>query len=161
MSALPPLWHWAFFTPTTPTAGLGTTATRVLDVAGARRVPAADVGRRAGGVGATTCASASPPAHVGGALGPRGRPAAAATCCSSSLEHEYHQGGVRCVREQQTLVYRDPPAEPVPLPVDGPPVDLPAGQLGRERRPEPPLLFRFSAITFNSHRIHYDRPVRP
>ena len=24
--------------------------------------------------------------------------------------------------------------------------------------PEPPLLFRYSALTFNSHRIHYDLP---
>ena len=73
--------------------------------------------------------------------------------------HEYHQDGVRCVREQQTLVYRDPPADPVPLPVDAADVDVRRTARGRSpRRPEPTLLFRFSAITFNTHRIHYDLP---
>src|ERR1043165_4219854 len=28
----------------------------------------------------------------------------------------------------------------------------------RDIRPDPVLLFRYSAITFNSHRIHYDQP---
>src|SRR6185503_14066668 len=28
----------------------------------------------------------------------------------------------------------------------------------REIRPDPVLLFRYSAVTFNSHRIHYDQP---
>ena len=28
----------------------------------------------------------------------------------------------------------------------------------REIRPDPVLLFRYSAVTFNSHRIHYDHP---
>jgi 3-methylfumaryl-CoA hydratase len=35
------------------------------------------------------------------------------------------------------------------------PVDVP---WRRRVTPEPVLLFRFSALTFNSHRIHYDRP---
>ncbi len=74
------------------------------------------------------------------------------------LEHEYRQRDVLCVREEQTLIYRDPPADPVPLPVDGPSPTVPAGGWTAERRPAPPLLFRFSAITFNSHRIHYDLP---
>jgi 3-methylfumaryl-CoA hydratase len=28
----------------------------------------------------------------------------------------------------------------------------------REIHPDPVLLFRYSAVTFNSHRIHYDQP---
>jgi len=31
-------------------------------------------------------------------------------------------------------------------------------QWHREIRPDPVLLFRYSAVTFNSHRIHYDQP---
>jgi len=74
------------------------------------------------------------------------------------VAHEYHQDGVRCIREQQTLVYRDPPTEPVPLPLDEPGDDVADGTWSTTRRPGPPLLFRFSAITFNAHRIHYDLP---
>ena len=74
------------------------------------------------------------------------------------VDHEYHQDGVRCIGEQQTLVYRDPPADPVPLPADAPAPEPADGAWSMPRRPEPTLLFRFSAITFNTHRIHYDLP---
>ena len=74
------------------------------------------------------------------------------------VEHEYHQDGALGVREQQTLVYRDPPADPVPMPVDVPDAEAPDGAWSTQCRPEPALLFRFSAITFNTHRIHYDLP---
>jgi 3-methylfumaryl-CoA hydratase len=36
--------------------------------------------------------------------------------------------------------------------------DLTGWQWQRTLWPSEPLLFRFSALTFNSHRIHYDRP---
>jgi 3-methylfumaryl-CoA hydratase len=61
--------------------------------------------------------------------------------------------------EDQDIVYRDLPrphaAAPVlpPLPAD--PIDE---QFGRDITPDPMLLFRYSALTFNAHRIHYDRP---
>ena len=35
---------------------------------------------------------------------------------------------------------------------------LPEGAWARVVAPDPRLLFRFSALTFNAHRIHYDRP---
>jgi 3-methylfumaryl-CoA hydratase len=54
------------------------------------------------------------------------------------------------VREHQTIVYRDAGA-PVPLPTSS---HVPAD--GVVWRPEPVNLFRFSAATFNAHRIHYD-----
>lgn len=61
------------------------------------------------------------------------------------------EGRVR-LTERQTLVYRGDGA-PAPLPV---PL---AGEAHDELwQPEPVHLFRFSAVTFNSHRIHYDRP---
>jgi 3-methylfumaryl-CoA hydratase len=38
-------------------------------------------------------------------------------------------------------------------------VAAPAGEAwSREIRPDPVLLFRYSALTFNGHRIHYDQP---
>lgn len=64
------------------------------------------------------------------------------------------QDGETCVAERQTIVYRadggrTPPVEPAPQP-------LAAGDAAWT--PGPVDLFRFSAVTFNSHRIHYDAP---
>lgn len=61
-----------------------------------------------------------------------------------------------CVDEEQDIVYRERSA-PEPLPVPSPVPARPAGALARHVTPDTRLLFRFSALTFNSHRIHYDR----
>ena len=58
--------------------------------------------------------------------------------------------------ETQDIVYRDAPNPADPPP---PPTAAPTGEaFGREIRPDSLLLFRYSALTFNGHRIHYDRP---
>ncbi|MDB5738873.1 MAG: hypothetical protein JWO65_2541 [Sphingomonas bacterium] len=60
------------------------------------------------------------------------------------------------VVERQTLVYREAgDATPMALPIPASDaVDMPAG--GELWQPNPVHLFRFSAATFNGHRIHYD-----
>ncbi|MFM0028438.1 acyl-CoA dehydrogenase [Paraburkholderia madseniana] len=60
------------------------------------------------------------------------------------------------IREEQDIVYRDAPAAgaPAPQPI-GAPTDE---QFSHTVLPDPVLLMRYSALTFNSHRIHYDRP---
>ena len=63
------------------------------------------------------------------------------------------------MREVQSLVYRAPPpaGSPQAPPIPGPAQFDPAGWVAhRTFSPSEPLLFRFSALTFNSHRIHYD-----
>ncbi len=68
------------------------------------------------------------------------------------------QSGAPCVRETQTLVYRPAlVAAPSPLPTPAPDA-FAAPEGGELWRPGPANLFRFSAATFNGHRIHYDRP---
>ena len=58
--------------------------------------------------------------------------------------------------EEQDLVYRDPARVGETRPVGDPlPTDL---QWTEALTPDPVLLFRFSALTFNGHRIHYDHP---
>jgi 3-methylfumaryl-CoA hydratase len=64
------------------------------------------------------------------------------------------------VEEEQSLVYREAP-KPGDLapPPEPPPAPPPAGaEFWRTIAPDPVMLFRFSALTFNGHRIHYDRP---
>ncbi|UXJ50175.1 acyl-CoA dehydrogenase [Pseudomonas citronellolis] len=72
------------------------------------------------------------------------------------LRHELVHVGEVLVREEQDIVYRDPPrpGDPVPAPQPAPE----GARWSREILPDPVLLFRYSALTFNSHRIHYDRP---
>jgi 3-methylfumaryl-CoA hydratase len=58
--------------------------------------------------------------------------------------------------EEQDIVYRPHPS---PNDVAPPPQPAPEGaQWTRTIEPDPVLLFRFSALTFNGHRIHYDHP---
>lgn len=74
-----------------------------------------------------------------------------------TVGYTFSQAGETCIEEEQDIVYREPgPPAPVPEPAELPPV--PAGAWSRTITPTTTLLFRFSALTFNAHRIHYDRP---
>jgi 3-methylfumaryl-CoA hydratase len=72
-----------------------------------------------------------------------------------TIEHTTAARQTVCVREQQTLVYRGERETQILLPAD-------TGFDGREIvdpervMPSSQLLFRYSALTFNTHRIHYD-----
>lgn len=60
------------------------------------------------------------------------------------------------VSEEQDIVYRDLPMPGAPMPM--PTVAPPDAMFMREIVADEVLLFRYSALTFNSHRIHYDLP---
>ena len=70
-----------------------------------------------------------------------------------TARHEVSDAGGLVLTDEHDIVYRGEggaAAAPVPAP---------AGQAWRrEIRPDPLLLFRYSAVTFNGHRIHYDHP---
>ncbi|MFE7312173.1 hypothetical protein ACFU7T_03520 [Streptomyces sp. NPDC057555] len=73
---------------------------------------------------------------------------------------EYRQSGRRCLVEEQDFVYRSgrstDPQHPTALDDAAGPAAKGPWQL--PLRPDPTLLFRFSALTANAHRIHYDAP---
>ena len=72
------------------------------------------------------------------------------------VDHELHGAAGLAVRETQSIVYLPIPdtfAPPAKKP--GPTEDLVVDEV---RHISTPLLFRYSAITFNAHRIHYDLP---
>jgi 3-methylfumaryl-CoA hydratase len=75
-----------------------------------------------------------------------------------TLRHVISRSGANgpAIEEEQDLAYRDghrtDPAAP-----QLPPEPAPAGVWRREIVPDDVLLFRYSALTFNGHRIHYDR----
>lgn len=77
------------------------------------------------------------------------------------VEHVTSDGDGPAIREVQSIVYRGAaPAGSAPVPpAPGPDAFDPTGWgVHRTLTPNEPLLFRFSALTFNSHRIHYDLP---
>jgi 3-methylfumaryl-CoA hydratase len=76
--------------------------------------------------------------------------------CFVSVQHEVTTSRGLAIRERQDIVYRDvsgpaPAAAAKALP---PP---PVAQHREAHISDPVLLFRYSALTFNGHRIHYDR----
>lgn len=70
-----------------------------------------------------------------------------------TVRHDYSQNGLLCVREEQDIVYREP--NPPRLNSGEAPEN---GDWSETVSPTPTLLFRYSALTFNGHRIHYDYP---
>ena len=71
------------------------------------------------------------------------------------VQHEIRAEGRLVIHETHDIVYRDLPRAGQTAPA-GVPAPQPA-QWSREIRPDDVLLFRYSALTFNGHRIHYDR----
>jgi 3-methylfumaryl-CoA hydratase len=71
------------------------------------------------------------------------------------VRHEIASDDGVAITEEHDIVYRDMPktsdlpAAPIAAPRDE--------AYAREIDPDPVLLFRYSAVTFNGHRIHYDR----
>jgi 3-methylfumaryl-CoA hydratase len=82
-----------------------------------------------------------------------------------TVRHEIATAKGTVLTEEQDIVYREAPRaartlhavddahEPGAKPAAG---ALP-GEIARRVTPDPTQLFRFSALTFNAHRIHYDR----
>lgn len=70
-----------------------------------------------------------------------------------TTEHRVGQNGVRAVTETRNLVFRE-----APKPGETSRREEPQhkAQWRRKIKPDAVLLFRFSALTFNGHRIHYD-----
>ena len=72
-----------------------------------------------------------------------------------NVHHEIRAEGQPAIHEEHDIVYRA-----MPQPGETAPAGVPAPALAdwaREIRPDDVLLFRYSALTFNGHRIHYDR----
>lgn len=149
---LPPAWHWLFFHDLVEASRLGDDGHPALGIT----MPPVPLPRRmwaAGRLGwhaplvlgefatrTSTITAITPKEGRTGRL------------CFVTIEHEVTSGGAACVSEQQTVVYRE--------------ADTGAGAAGesapagaaatRAWRPTSTMLFRYSALTFNGHRIHYD-----
>ena len=75
--------------------------------------------------------------------------------CFVTVGHDIFCDDQLCIREEQDIVYRDPPPASAAA---KPQQYLRDASVTEQVMPTTPLLFRYSALTFNGHRIHYDRP---
>ena len=152
---LPPLWHWLYFLPVTPASG--------IDLDGhARRggfLPPVLLPRR---MWAGSDIRFVAPLRVGDAI--------ERVSVVEDVSHKHGRSGdlvfvtvlhrvfchaVLALEERQSLVYREAVAgEAAAVPTERAPA---SAHWSRSIVPDPVLLFRYSALTFNSHRIHYDR----
>lgn len=71
-----------------------------------------------------------------------------------TVDHHIESEGRLAVSDRQTIVYREAATSEAPS-VGGDPA--PTGAATIDVMPDAALLFRYSALTFNAHRIHYDR----
>ncbi len=74
-----------------------------------------------------------------------------------TVRHEVVQDGHVVVEENQNIVYRQPPERSAAVVEEAPVADVPPGPGEWPIEPSQTLLARFSALTYNGHRIHYDR----
>lgn len=72
-----------------------------------------------------------------------------------TVRHELGGGDGVAVIEEQDLVYKEATSDMLPAVQPAP---APAADFALTIDPDPVLLFRYSALTMNGHRIHYDRP---
>jgi 3-methylfumaryl-CoA hydratase len=154
---LPLLWHWLYFPPTTKQGRLGEDG-HTYDSGLLPALPAYPRRMWAG-----SRLQARSPLRVGDRLIRRSTVAAIEPKAGKSgrllfvtLSHEISGSSGGFLAEEQDLVFREP-ASQRPAASSQPGAAQPA-QHERTVEPTPPLLFRFSALTFNGHRIHYDHP---
>ena len=72
------------------------------------------------------------------------------------VQHEISRSGQLCITESQDIVYREAAKPGASLPAGEPADSVSDFQL--QFQADSRLLFRYSALTFNAHRIHYDTP---
>jgi len=158
-AGLPLLWHWVYLLPRPAQADLDPAGHALM--AG---VPAEPDRRRmwAGGrvrtSGALLCGRPATRRTLVAAV--REKTGRSGRLTFVTISHQIIQDERLVIDEEQDLVYRDaaptavPEAAPVPPVPDQP---LPRQEHEWEIETSSSLLFRFSALTYNGHRIHYDR----
>lgn len=152
---LPPLWHWLYFHEPVPTAALGADGHARLG----GFLPPIPLPRRMWAGGTIDFIK---PLRLGAAAVRRSTVRAITPKEGRSgplvfvdVEHAFVVDDAIVLRETQTLVYRPPsPGRQATSPTAPP---APSGAFQATHTPTPVSLFRYSALTFNSHLIHYDR----
>jgi len=153
---LPPLWHWMYFW----TLAQGSTLGPDGHAARGGFLPPIDLPRR---MWAGSRVTFNHPLPLGAAAtrrstiaGIRFKEGRSGQLAFVTVRHEVSAQGALCITDEQDIVYREAAK---PGGKDAPGEDAPKDTTWTRRiDPDPVLLFRYSALTFNGHRIHYDQP---
>jgi 3-methylfumaryl-CoA hydratase len=153
--ALPPGWHWLFFNPFVPRRGLGADGHPkrggfLPPVPLPRRMWAG--GRLAYPGKLAIGAEATRKSVIDKIEAKSGR---AGRLVFVTVSHRISSTGVDCVVEQQDIVYREAAAPSASAPATTAAPEN--AQWTESVTPDTTMLFRYSALTFNGHRIHYDQ----
>ncbi|QDP08264.1 mesaconyl-C4 CoA hydratase (plasmid) [Prescottella equi] len=150
---VPPLWHWIYLLERTPERHLGEDGHPVVGIPvppgpGLRRMFAGgrvtthqllEIGKPA-----TKVMSVKKTVTKEGRTGP---------LTITTVQQDIFQDRVLIIHEEQDILYRAAGSDPIPRPATSPtPLQGPTLDVAVDER----LLFRFSALTYNAHRIHYD-----
>lgn len=151
--ALPPAWHWLYFHEVARASDLGHDGHTRLGV----WMPPFPLPRRmwAGGVlewhhPVLLGHEAQRRSTITAIDEKQGRSGA---LIFTTVTHEVHQAGRLCISEEQHIVYREAAASSAAT--QAPAADS-ASDASRMWSFDATALFRYSALTFNGHRIHYD-----
>lgn len=155
--ALPPMWYWLYFLPRAPQSEIGTDGHPKLG----KFLPDTGLPRRMF-AGATS--TFKKPLRIGSAATKRSNIKSIEEKSGKRsgrmvfvvVEHEISDSEGLCLTESQTIVYRGASTQAPNIAV---PEAKPLPPLLHQSKvmPDPVMLFRFSALTYNAHRIHYDR----
>lgn len=156
---LPALWHWLYFLPFAPHSQIG-------EDGHPRRggfLPPVPLPRRMW-AGSRLRWNASNPLQVGQEVqrtstiqSVKHKAGRSGELLFVQLEHRYANAQGEALVEEQDIVYRAAAAPGTPAPAPQKPPLAGQAAWSRSITPDPVLLFRYSALTFNGHRIHYDR----
>lgn len=148
---LPPTWHWAYFNQAVPLEKQGADMHERTGLF----LPAAPFHRRmwaAGEVQILQPLKLGEPAHrTSTIVDVSFKEGKSGSLCFVNVKHEIEQGGLPCIEEIQTIVYRDRGAPEKALRSADDPVPN-----GYFTHPDSQLFF-YSCVTHNGHRIHWDR----
>lgn len=152
---LPPGWHWLYFNPFVQRRNIGSDGHPKRG----GFLPAVTLPRRMWAGGHLTYHQ---PLTIGletektsEIMDVKAKTGRAGSLVFVTVRHRLSQDGSLCIEEEQDIVYREAAAPGSPKPVPG---AAPEGAVRSEAvTPDPVLLFRYSALTSNGHRIHYDR----
>ncbi|RVU33907.1 acyl-CoA dehydrogenase [Hwanghaeella grinnelliae] len=153
---LPPGWHWLFFNRFAPRGELGADGHPkrggfIPDVGLPRRMWAG--GRLQYLAPLAIGADVARHSEILSIQAKEGR---AGRLVFVTIRHRISSGGTLCIEEEQDIVYREADTGQGPKPT---PAAAPEGAAWSEEvTADPVLLFRYSALTSNGHRIHYDQP---
>lgn len=154
--ALPPCWHWAWFNAAKPHSELGRDGHPKRG--GNGLLPPVELPRRMWAGGELTFIK---PILIGREIKKTStiekiaeKSGSTGALCIVTVLHELADGNDICISEKQNLVFREDPKPDTPKAM--PPSPPEAATISREITPDPVTMFRYSALTFNGHRIHYD-----